>query len=718
MIIYGSLFLFIISPFVAMFSLLSSLLIFYTMVAFKLLRNRELTIKYQNLFAPKLDANAVTILGYRVEVEELNEHLSKSILENPKNLMEKAEKMKNRVDKWIGIDINTLKTHFIVVGKTGGGKTEFIRSLSNDMWKIGGGEIMNDGKSDEKMLLEVGTQLKVLGRETSLRVINFLKPDRMSETNTLNPITMMSPQRAVEFLMNLNKTSENADATHQYFQQRGKAVLAPPITALSLRKELFKENFDFERIRNSISISKLVITYCLFYGISKDVNEMIKNNEVLSRMIAGYNITGIDENFKETAVLIEYVIQHPLEKAKVDREFGKLTFVQIMQIYTYVKEGIYLYLKEVWAGYDTFLNLIAGFLYGYIKTEEENFISFEGNKIIGISYDSFMKTYYNVKNIFIKAKSDEDLLRDIKFQEIKMSAFDIVNLENLTINQIKTGWTRGKAQGGNIEDIPEDAMQQHQYAVQQWTNLFNVFTTFRHIFGQSKSEINPRELLLDNQILYNLIPVKELGDDMTQIVGKISMALIDEVASIALGGEKISVHLTLKRIMKDKNLPKPIYLTFLDEYNSYPISGVDKSLLQYRSLNISVLIGIQNLAGLKVGGTSETSKENALGNATKVFLKTEDESAIKWLSSMISEEEIIESGFTRNWNGNLLKNDNDLKITNKKFFQPQIIQDFANGFGLVFKGSKAEDIVFFQSFYRGGKESTLKLTHFVDLENA
>jgi type IV secretory pathway TraG/TraD family ATPase VirD4 len=170
--------------------------------------------------------------------------------------------------------------------------------------------------------------------------------------------------------------------------------------------------------------------------------------------------------------------------------------------------------------------------------------------------------------------------------------------------------------------------------------------------------------------------------------------------------------------MKDKNLPKPIYLTFLDEYNSYPIAGVDKSLLQYRSLNISVLLGIQNLAGLKVGGTDETSKENALGNATKVFLKTEDKTAIEWLNSMIAEEEVLESSYIRNWDGNLLKNDADLKVTNKKFFQPQIIQDFANGFGLAFKGSKAEDIVFFQSFYRGGKETTLKLTHFVEIENA
>jgi len=434
-----------------------------------MLRTKQLTLKYKTLFAPKLDEENISILGYRVENEELDEHLA--ILKDKKLLKEKQERFIKNKRRFVGIGLDTLKTHLIVIGTTGSGKTEFIRSLSNDIWKAGGGEIFNDGKSDEKMLIEIATQLKEIGRDTSLRVINYLKPDKMSETNTLSPIAMMTPQRAVEFLMSLNKTGENADATHQY-------------------------------------------------------------------------------------------------------------------------------------------------------------------------------------------------------------------------------------------------------AVQQWTNLFNVFTTFRHIFGQTKSEINPKELLLDNQILYNLIPVSELGEDMTNIIGKISLALIDEVASIALMGEKISLHLTLKRIMKDKNTPKPLYLTFLDEYNSYPIPGVDIKLLQYRSLNIPVLIGIQNLAGLKVGGTNETSKENALANATKYFLKSEDRQVIEWLNSMLKEEEIMEGDYIRNWDDSLIKSDTGLKIVKKRLFDAQDLANFANGFGVIFKGSRAEDLVFMQTFYRGGKQSTIQLTHFIPFEQA
>ena len=697
-----SIIVFMFSPLLAITLLLFTIPYFYKEVAFKLLRTRQVMLKYKNMYAPKLDKESMSILGYRVEAEELEEHIS--ILPDNKKLAEKQKAMLNNKKRYVGIGPDTLRTHMIVVGMTGSGKTEFARSLNNDVWKYGGGSIINDGKADSKMLSEVGTQLKKLGRETSLRVINYLKPDKMAETNTLNPLTIMTPQRAVEFLMNLNDSgSENADPTHLYFQQRGKAVITPPITALTIRKKYFKESFNFERIRSATAIPNMIIIYMLFYGMCRELNDQIQANDIIRKMISGFAVTGVQEEFKYISKLIEYIIQNPLNKNKVENLIG-IDFMDIVQMYLYVKEGIGLYLKEVWSGYDMYLDLVADFVYKVIKADENNyFFKIENKEMQGLNYDTFLKIYLEIK----------EAVRNNEHKKWQMET----GYPEWKLKKVHEAWSREKAKGGNIEELPDDAVQQHQYAVQQWTNLFNVFTIFRHIFGQTNSEINPKDLLLDNQILYNLMPVSELGKANTEIIGKISLALIDEVASIALMGEKISLHITLKRILKDRNTPKPLYVTFLDEYNSYPISGVDIKLLQYRSLNIPIIIGIQNLAGLKVGGQSETSKENALANATKYFLKTEDEKVVEWLNRMIAEEEVLESDFIRDWDDTrLIKSDTGLKITKKRLFDAQLLSNFQKGFGLIFKGSRVDDLVFMQTFYRGGEETTIKLHHFIPLD--
>lgn len=78
----------------------------------------------------------------------------------------------------IGIDMDLAKTHMVLVGKTGAGKTEALRSIMDDIMKIGGGIVFNDGKSDVKMLDEILAQAKSNYRETSVRVLNFLKAEK------------------------------------------------------------------------------------------------------------------------------------------------------------------------------------------------------------------------------------------------------------------------------------------------------------------------------------------------------------------------------------------------------------------------------------------------------------------------------------------------------------------------------------------------------------
>jgi len=711
-LIIASAFSMLFSPVLSLFLLGVSLFLFYFKIIKKFFHHPDLINYYYKMFEPKLGKKVLSVIGYEIPESELESHLK--IVNDVQELAKKQKQKQNNKSSWIGIPVDKFRTHFIIPGKTGAGKTELVRSMSNDVIKVGGGEIFNDGKSDEKMLIEVATQLKKLRRQTSFRVLNFLKPQEMSETNTLELIGSMHPLKVIQLLASLSGADDsNADANTKHFMELGKAMLSCPINALYVRRKIFKEPFNIEKVRQNMNIREMVIMYFLLYGVARDLNDIIKNNPI-SEMIEEYKVQSINKEFEQIDTLIYYITQRPYLKNKV-KEYLGIDYIDIKEIYSNAFYLIQNYLKEIWSGYAIYLPEIANFLYYYCKLYDVKFFTLNP-KNRGISYDDFVLNYYfKLKNLLRDIKTDKDAADSVEeiINEMIMK-FDIKITLNLVFNVIHTGLFREKIRGGNIEEPPDDAIQQHNYATQQWTSLFTTLGKFPHIFGQDRSEIIPNKILLDNQILYNLIPVKELGDNESKIIGKISVALIDEVASQALGGKVISEHITIKNIKKEINTPKPIFLVFLDEYNSYPIAGVDKMLLQYRSLNIGVMIGIQNLAGLKVGGNDETSKENALGSSTKIFLKVEDESTIKWLDTMIEEERVLKREKIYGTNDNYVYLDS-VKEEKEKKFDPRKIQRFANGCGVIFADG---ELVFFQSFYRGGESSTIQIPHFIPIEDS
>jgi hypothetical protein len=53
-----------------------------------------------------------------------------------------------------------------------------------------------------------------------------------------------------------------------------------------------------------------------------------------------------------------------------------------------------------------------------------------------------------------------------------------------------------------------------------------------------------------------------------------------------------------------------------------------------------------------------------------------------------------------------------VRIEEEEIFKPQLLQQFANGLGVIVD----ENITIVQNFYRGGKSETIKLTHLIPLE--
>ena len=251
-------------------------------------RNTYYMRQYMAIFQPQTAEKVVSIIGYRVYEDEVDGHLAIIKSGNDKSLadlQEKMERIQMNKPRWVGVDEKMAKTHIALVGKTGAGKTEFVRSAMHNIMQFGGGILFNDGKSDAGMLTEILAQAKENNRETSVRVLNFLKAEKLAESNTFNFIGNMHPMRLGGFLADLAFSNDASDGNAAHFKGRGKVLARVVIYALWLRKQLVNEPFDAMKIQSSIQFLPLCIQYIIFYGICRDLNEIIGNNAMVSNII-------------------------------------------------------------------------------------------------------------------------------------------------------------------------------------------------------------------------------------------------------------------------------------------------------------------------------------------------------------------------------------------------------------------------------------------------
>lgn len=686
-------------------------------------RNTYYMRQYMALFQPQTAEKVVSIIGYRVYENEVDGHLAIIKSGNKQSLadlQEKMEKITTNKPKWVGIDEKMAKTHIALVGKTGAGKTEFVRSTMHNIMQFGGGILFNDGKSDSEMLSQVLAQAKENNRETSVRVLNFLKAEKLAESNTFNFIANMHPMRLSGFLGDLAFSNDSGDGNASHFKGRGKVLARVVIYALWLRKQLANEPFDAIKIQNSIQFLPLCMQYIIFYGICRDLNEIIEENDNVISIINSDKSIVIQPSdyFDNLEKLSVKLINTPDDKKKIDEALGfnsKIVTDCYNQTFIMIKN----YIASVWNVGETLLSCVALEIYYRLKQNSEK---------------TFFDKTLNAKKVF--ATSDvqiiynelrEDFLTDSTGKANKPNSMIYSDsLYNLECDKgyrprYKTGSTKQKlqeafAQTNSLEKQPNDAIQQHAYAQQQWDNLFTTLAPYSHIFSQAQSEIELVSLFRDNQILYVLLPVLELSKEQTTFLGKIIIASIKSYAAAALGGEVLTAHKTINRIYKDKITPKPFTLIVLDEYGSYPVDDLDTILAQVRSINMAVMLGIQDIVSLKASGSNETSKERALANTTKIVFKIQDKTAVNWLEEMVNEETVEDATYKKDAMGELVQN-TEVQIKKEKLVQAKKVLEADNGFCLMFLGGQADRAIWVQSFYRGGKTLPTMLKHFEPIQS-
>lgn len=174
---------------------------------------------------------------------------------------------------------NDLRTHRLVVGTTGSGKTEEIMGNIFNSLVLESGAILVDGKSDPKTFASVFRVCRVLGREEDLLLINYIMGGKdfasgldARRTNTYNPLSSGSAAMKAELMVSLLDSGSGGGNSDMW---QGRAIsfleaITPPLSFLANRGLLL---FNSKLLSDFYILSN--IENLVWFGIFRDQNGKI-----------------------------------------------------------------------------------------------------------------------------------------------------------------------------------------------------------------------------------------------------------------------------------------------------------------------------------------------------------------------------------------------------------------------------------------------------------
>jgi intracellular multiplication protein IcmO len=153
-----------------------------------------------------------------------------------------------------------LRTHILMMGSTGSGKTEALLSLSFNALAWGSGFVYVDGKGTTELYTKIFAMARSMGREDDLLVINYMKgnkdlfgPQETKLSNTMNPFTTGSAGSLTELVVSLMDDS-GGDGM---WKGRAMALIAAIMQALVYMRDQKEILLDVEIIRDYLVLDKI-----------------------------------------------------------------------------------------------------------------------------------------------------------------------------------------------------------------------------------------------------------------------------------------------------------------------------------------------------------------------------------------------------------------------------------------------------------------------------
>lgn len=226
-----------------------------------------------------------------------------------------------------------MRTHVLVFGSTGSGKTEMLVSLAFNALVQGSGFIYVDGKGDNALYAKIFSMVRGMGREDDLLIINFMTgardiigPQEKRLSNTMNPFCQGSSSMLTQLVVNLMGTSKDGGDGDMW---KGRAIsfVEALMRILVYMRDQGAILLDANTIRNYFELGRLeaIVIDKVFPRDDQESVNIESIPKVVSDPLRNYvfNLPGYakDKKGKQVSQVLE---QHGFITMQLTRAFSSL----------------------------------------------------------------------------------------------------------------------------------------------------------------------------------------------------------------------------------------------------------------------------------------------------------------------------------------------------------------------------------------------------------
>src|SRR3990167_7060590 len=226
-----------------------------------------------------------------------------------------------------------MRTHVLIFGSTGSGKTEALVSFAYNALIQGSGFLYVDGKGDNTLFAKVFSMARSMGREDDLLLINFMtgardvvgaKEKRLS--NTMNPFCTGSSSMLSQLVVSLmDSSSQSSDG--DMWKGRAIVFVEAILKVLVYMRDQGKILLDANSIRNYFDLARLesIALDKMFVRDNQEPVSLADAPDLILEPIVNYLMTlpGFDRSRKGKQSGQTYE-QHGFITMQLTRVFGSL----------------------------------------------------------------------------------------------------------------------------------------------------------------------------------------------------------------------------------------------------------------------------------------------------------------------------------------------------------------------------------------------------------
>jgi len=241
---------------------------------------------------------------------------------------------------WFGNE--DMRTHALIFGSTGSGKTEALVSLAYNALVQGSGFIYVDGKGDNSLFAKVFSMVRSMGREDDLLLINYMTgardiigPQKRRLSNTMNPFAIGSSSMLSQLVVSLMESGSSSGDGDMW---KGRAInfVEALMKILVAMRDAGHILLDANTIRNYFSLERVeaMVTDKAFIRDDQDPISIEGFPAVVIEPLKNYlhNLPGYNKTKKGQQVS-QVLEQHGYITMQLTRVFGSLadTYGHIMR---------------------------------------------------------------------------------------------------------------------------------------------------------------------------------------------------------------------------------------------------------------------------------------------------------------------------------------------------------------------------------------------------